>query len=258
MKENFNNSLNHVLVHEGGWADHPKDPGGATMKGVTLLVYRNHFGADKSKDDLRNISDAELQKIYRSGYWDKCKCDDLPSGVDYAVFDSAVNSGPGRGAKWLQGAIGAKQDGGIGPNTLGKLKGHEPAKIVNSICDNRLSFLQSLDNWKTFGRGWQRRVDDLRSASVKMAGGSVLQPAAAAETSQGSVSQSTPAAQIETVRNGSSGEWVEKLQKALKVNVDGKFGNDTETALKTWQADQGLKADGIAGRNTYKALGLIL
>jgi lysozyme family protein len=78
MKENFNSSLHHVLAHEGGWADHPKDPGGATMKGVTLQVYRNHFGADKTKDDLRNISDAELGQIYRSGYWDKCRCDDLP------------------------------------------------------------------------------------------------------------------------------------------------------------------------------------
>ncbi len=171
MKENFNNSLKHVLVHEGGWSDHPKDPGGATMKGVTLLVYRNHFGENKTKDDLRNISDDELGQIYRSGYWDKCRCDDLPSGVDYAVFDSAVNSGPGRGAKWLQAAVGAVPDGGIGPNTLAKVKIHEPVKIVNSICDNRLSFLKSLDTWATFGRGWQRRVDDLRRTSVEMAGG---------------------------------------------------------------------------------------
>lgn len=256
MKENFKNSLSHVLVHEGGWSDHPKDPGGATMKGVTLLVYRNNFGENKTKEDLRNISDDELGQIYRSGYWDRCKCDDLPSGVDYAVFDSAVNSGPGRGAKWLQTAVGAKADGGIGPNTLAKVKGHEPAKIVDSICDNRLSFLKSLDNWKTFGRGWQRRVDDLRKTAVGMAGGGQFQ-ASADETTIESSSPATPAAQIETVRNGSSGEWVEKLQKALNISADGIFGNDTEAALKAWQTEQGLKADGIAGRNTYKALGLI-
>ena len=112
MNTNFSNALRHVLRHEGGWSDHPKDPGGATMKGVTLLVYRRHFGADKGKNDLRQITEAQLEQVYRSGYWDKCHCDELPTGIDYVVFDAAVNSGPGRGAKWLQAAIGAKQDGG--------------------------------------------------------------------------------------------------------------------------------------------------
>jgi len=243
MKENFNDSLSRVLHHEGGWADHPKDPGGATMKGVTLKVYREHFGDGKTKDDLRNISNEELGQIYRSGYWNKCKCDDLPSGVDYAVFDSAVNSGPGRGAKWLQAAVGATPDGGIGPNTLANVKAHEPAKIVNSICDNRLGFLQSLDTWSTFGKGWQKRVDDLRATAVVMAGGKAP--------------EKTTSSDFETVKNGMSGEWVRKLQVALKIEADGKFGKGTEDALITWQKKQGLKADGIAGQNTFKALGLI-
>ncbi|MCF8405748.1 MAG: peptidoglycan-binding protein [Bacteroidales bacterium] len=213
------------------------------MKGVTLLVYRNHFGSNKTKEDLRNISDSELEQIYRAGYWDKCKCDDLPSGVDYAVFDAAVNSGPGRGAKWLQTAIGANPDGGIGPNTLAKVKEHQPAKIVNGICDNRLSFLRNLQNWQTFGRGWQKRVEDLRRTAVEMAGGGVP--------------VSAPSIDFETVRNGSTGPWVKKLQEALNIQADGKFGNGTEKALKAWQREQGLNPDGIAGRNTYRVLGLI-
>ncbi len=94
-----------MLKHEGGWADHPKDPGGATMKGVTLATYRRHFGKNKSKRALRNISDDDLGQIYRSGYWDKCRCDRLPSGVDYAVFDAAVNSGPGRSVKEYRSQI---------------------------------------------------------------------------------------------------------------------------------------------------------
>lgn len=243
MKANFNDSLKHVLVHEGGWADHPRDPGGATMKGVTLLVYRNHFGANKTKDNLRNITDSELEQIYRTGYWEKCKCDDLPSGVDYAVFDSAVNSGPGRGAKWLQAAVGATQDGGIGPKTLEKLKDYKPAQIVNSICDNRLSFLQSLPTWQTFGKGWQKRVEDLRRIAVGMAGGSA--PVV------------KPSVNFETVQIGSSGPWVKKLQEALRIHVDGEFGSGTDAALKAWQKRQGLTPDGVAGRNTYRALGLI-
>ncbi|MCF8366448.1 MAG: peptidoglycan-binding protein [Bacteroidales bacterium] len=242
MKENFNDSLSRVLVHEGGWSDHPKDPGGATMKGVTLQVFREHFGAGKTKEDLRNISNDELEHIYRAGYWSKCKCDELPSGVDYAVFDSAVNSGPGRGAKWLQTAVGATPDGGIGSNTLAKVKAHDPVNIVNSICDNRLGFLKSLDTWPTFGKGWQKRVEDLRSTAVKMAGGNVPEKAAH-ET-------------YETVRNGSSGEWVRKLQESLKIKADGVFGDDTEAALKAWQQNQGLTPDGVAGAKTFKALGL--
>lgn len=249
MKTNFENALKHVLVHEGGWSDHPSDPGGATMKGVTLEVYRNHFGANKSKDDLRNITESELQQIYRTGYWNKCKCDDLPSGIDYTVFDAAVNSGPGRGAKWLQMAVGATPDGGIGLLTLAKVKDFDSVQVVNSMCDNRLGFLQSLDNWQVFGRGWKKRVDGVRSTAISLATG---KPAEILDTPE-----ITPSVDFETVRNGSNGPWVSKLQEALKINADGVFGNGTEAALKTWQTSHGLVADGIAGRKTFQALGLI-
>jgi len=171
MEINFKSALKHVLVHEGGWADHPKDPGGATMKGVTLKTYRGHFGEDKSKDNLRNISEEELEQIYRSGYWNKCHCDELPTGVDYAVFDAAVNSGPGRGAKWLQAAVGAKQDGAIGRNTLAKVEEIDSIEITNAMCDHRLTFLQNLDTWSTFGKGWKNRVDGVRTTAIAMAEG---------------------------------------------------------------------------------------
>jgi lysozyme family protein len=169
MENNFNNSLEHVLVHEGGWTDHPRDPGGATMKGITLKTYREHFGGEKSKDDLRNISEEELEQIYRSGYWDKCHCDELPIGVDYAVFDAAVNSGPGRSARWLQAAVGAEQDGAIGTNTLSAVKENNSIQIVNNMCDRRLSYLRDLDTWDTFGKGWERRVQGVRITAIAMA-----------------------------------------------------------------------------------------
>lgn len=246
METNFKSALEHVLVHEGGWADHPKDPGGATMKGVTLVTYRRHFGQDKSKDDLRNITDEQLGQIYRSGYWDKCRCDDLPSGVDYAVFDAAVNSGPGRSAKWLQAAVGATQDGGIGPNTLSKVGEHDPIQVINAMCDRRLSFLRSLSTWSTFGKGWGRRVEGVRATALAMAGGNT--PV---------IEEITPSVDYETVRKGSTGGWVRKLQEALGLHVDGAFGSDTDAALKAWQKEHGLQPDGIAGRNTYRALGLL-
>jgi len=246
MKENFDTSLKHVLVHEGGWSDHPDDPGGATMKGVTLAVYRRFFGAKKTKKDLRNITDAQLAKVYRTGYWDKCKCDDLPSGVDYAVFDSAVNSGPGRGAKWLQGAVGAVQDGGIGPETLAKVKSREPkTAIINDMLARRLAFLKSLRTWGTFGRGWGRRVDGVRATALQMAGGG------------GAAEGVVPDVSFPVLRRGSKGAWVVKVQTALDITADGDFGPATEAAVKSFQKDQGLEVDGVVGRSTYRALGLI-
>ena len=243
MKKNFKRSLKHVLVHEGGWADHPKDPGGATMKGVTLTTFRRHFGKEQSKTALRIITDEQLGQIYRSGYWDKCHCDKLPSGVDYAVFDAAVNSGPGRSAKWLQAAVGAKQDGGIGPRTLAKVKEHDSIQVSDNICDRRLAFLRSLATWPTFGKGWGRRVEGVRATALDMS--DVKKP------------EITPSVKYNTTRKGSTGLWVRKLQQGLEIHVDGKFGRNTETVLKAWQQEQGLEADGIAGRNTYRALGLL-
>ena len=69
MQGNFEDALKHVLVHEGGYVDHPKDPGGATNKGVTLAVFQRFFGAGRTKDDLKNISD-ELRAVYKMGYFD--------------------------------------------------------------------------------------------------------------------------------------------------------------------------------------------
>ena len=144
MKRKFKKALKHVLVHEGGWADHPRDPGGATMKGVSLTTYRRHFDEDRSKDNLWNITDEELEQIYRSGYWGKCRCDELPTGVDYTVFDAAVNSGLGRSARWLQAAVGVKQDGGIGPKTLARVEEHDAIQVADTMCDCRLAFLRNL------------------------------------------------------------------------------------------------------------------
>jgi lysozyme family protein len=98
----------------------------------------------KARTIVHNISDKELEQIYRSGYWNKCRCDELPTGIDYAVFDAAVNSGPGRGAKWLQAAVGAKQDGNIGPKTLSRVEEHDPIQVTDVICDRRLTFLRNL------------------------------------------------------------------------------------------------------------------
>lgn len=170
MDSNFNQSLVFVLQSEGGWSDNPADPGGATMKGVTLAVFRNLIDPDATKTVLRNITDAQLNTVYHKSYWNVIRGDELPSGVDYAVFDFAVNSGPGRAAKYLQSVVGANADGSIGPATLAAVAKIAPATIINHLMDQRLAFLQRLDGWSTFGRGWSDRVATVRARALKMAG----------------------------------------------------------------------------------------
>lgn len=174
MKGNFDAALACVLKHEGGWSDHPSDPGGATMKGVTKRTMENHLGRPVTKDELREISDEMLAEIYRRRYWDKVRGDDLPPGVDYAMFDCAVNSGPGRAILLAQKVASVAQDGVLGPKTLAAInarceKGAED--FLAEYSEARETFLRSLSAFQVFGRGWTRRVDDVEMLAVRMARG---------------------------------------------------------------------------------------
>lgn len=173
MDRNFAKSLSLVLKHEGGWADHPKDPGGATMKGVTLANFRRYVKPGASKADLRNITDQQVATVYRRFYWDAVAGAELPDGVDFAVFDFAVNSGPARAAKYLQAIVGVQQDGRIGPATLAAARKMLPATIIHRLCDDRLAFMKRIKNngkllWDTFGKGWSRRVHEVRSEALAL------------------------------------------------------------------------------------------
>lgn len=247
MEQNFEHALAHVLVHEGGFVDHPADPGGATNKGITLATFRRFYGADRTVGDLINITDRQVARIYQAGYWDRCRCDDLPHGVDYCVFDAAVNSGPGRAARWLQGSVGAKLDAALGPVTLAAVTEAQPEDVINAKCDARLAFLRSLRTFGVFGRGWTRRVDGVRKEALKMAGAAPL---------RGDPGDILPGLDFPTLRLGASGPWVEKLQEALGITVDGDFGPATDASVRAFQAEIGLAVDGVVGRVTYRALGL--
>ncbi len=171
MKVNFEQSLARVLKHEGGFVNHPRDPGGATNKGITIATYRRFVKRGGTVRDLKNITDAQVAKVYKKQYWDKVQADHLPSGVDYAVFDFAVNSGPGRAAKFLQRVVGARADGVIGDQTLAAVRSKNPAAIVGEVCDTRLAWLQGLRTFTTFGKGWTRRVNDVKRVATAMAAG---------------------------------------------------------------------------------------
>jgi len=169
MKENFDEALKAILHHEGGFVNHPKDPGGMTNLGVTKRVWEEWVGHEVDEKAMRALTPEIVGPMYKSKYWDKIKGDDLPTGVDYIVFDAAINSGPGRAAKWLQTAVGAVPDGAIGPGTLAKVEAMEPAAIIEKYQATRLAFLQSLPTWDTFGKGWGRRVAEVGEAASHMA-----------------------------------------------------------------------------------------
>ncbi len=172
MTDRFTTCLPITLVHEGGWSDHPKDPGGATMMGITLETFRAFKkDPDAKKEELRAIRSADLQAIYRRGFWSKVHADDLPAGVDLATFDAAVNSGPARGAKWLQQALRVTADGQVGPATVRAARAADPVATVKGLCAVRMGFLRGLRIWTTFGRGWSRRVADIEANGIRMAAG---------------------------------------------------------------------------------------
>lgn len=181
MRSNFDNSLKLVLVHEGGYANHPRDPGGVTLEGVTQRTYdayrvRQGKKTQNLTSGMRNDFSWRIERdaIYRQQYWDIVRGDELPVGLDYVVFDGAVNSGASRSAKWLQRALGVRVDGVIGDVTLAAVRKHaDHDALIAKILDLRLAFLKSLKTWVTFGRGWSARVNDVLKSGQAMACGSV-------------------------------------------------------------------------------------
>jgi lysozyme family protein len=169
MNDNFEESLAPVLKHEGGYVDHPKDPGGATNLGCTKKVWEEWVGHEVTKDDIKALTIADVSPLYKARYWDKCRGDDLPRGVDFAVFDLAINSGVGRASKLLQRAVGVAADGAIGPATLAAVADANPRELATKICELRLAFLQALPTWETFGKGWGRRVKETEKIAFNMA-----------------------------------------------------------------------------------------
>ena len=163
-----------ILHHEGGLADHPADPGGITNRGVTIHTAKA-LGIDKDGDgdtdrqDVMLLTEADAIRVFDFHYWDKVRADELPAGVDYCTADAAVNSGPRRGAIWLQRALGVKADGKVGPVTLAAARTADPHVTIDRMCDDRLAFLRRLSTWGTFGKGWTRRVEDVRREAKAMA-----------------------------------------------------------------------------------------
>ena len=171
MNANFDTCLKHLLMHEGGFVNHPSDPGGMTNLGVTAAVWQEWVGHPVDEKQMKALTPTLVAPLYRKKYWDACHADDMVSGLDYAVFDVAVNSGVGRSVKLLQSCIGATPDGGYGSITaalLKKAQEEDPARLISVYCSKRLEFLESLKTFPVFGKGWSRRVAEVKEAALAM------------------------------------------------------------------------------------------
>jgi hypothetical protein len=169
---NFGRCIDVILKWEGGYTNDPQDPGGATNWGITLnelKIWRENQSL--TAVDVQNLKKDEAIEIFRSNYWNKMRCDDLPAGVDLVVFDFGVNAGISRSAKMLQLVVGANQDGSVGPATIAATNAQDPIAVVKSMTEKRLAYYQSLPGWGHFGKGWSNRTNDVGQIALQMAGG---------------------------------------------------------------------------------------
>ena len=168
MANNFDHCLEIILHHEGGYVNHPKDPGGETNLGVTKRVYEEHGGTK----DMKDLTFEDVAPIYKKSYWDRVKGDDLHPALALCIFDFGVNAGTGRAAKFIQKIVGTAVDGGIGPNSLKKIDAyvekHGIEDVVKTYQSDRQKYYEKLKHFKTFGRGWTRRVNETTEAALKL------------------------------------------------------------------------------------------
>lgn len=179
MKSNFTRCMIEILRHEGGYVDHPRDPGGATNMGITHRTLSKARGRTVTKADVKALSRSEAIDIYRRFYAAPIRFDDLPAGLDHVTLDPTINSGAGRGVRWLQIAIGLTGrdlDGAMGPKTLAAAKAANPIPAIEAACRARMGFLRGLRTWGTFGKGWSRRVAEVEAFATALAVEAARQP----------------------------------------------------------------------------------
>ena len=173
MRDNFSSSFELLLKHEGGYVNHPDDPGGRTNHGITQRVYEKFLGEDVTEEEMKDMPLEDVFSIYKDDYWDRIRGDELPSGVDLCIFDWAVNSGVSQASKALQRVLGVLDDGIIGSRTVAAVCERDSAQVVEAVSQKREDFYRSLGTFDTFGRGWLRRNDETRDEALRLIEGEV-------------------------------------------------------------------------------------
>jgi lysozyme family protein len=166
MANDFQECLELVLQSEGGWVNHPSDPGGETNLGVTKAVWEEYVGHPVKS--MKDLTKADVAPLYELKYWRTAYCEVLPRGLDFVVFSMAVNAGPGRSVKLLQSSIGCVPDGVIGPRTRELISASNSANLIEKFSTARREYYQSLKTFPVFGKGWLARVDREEKEALNM------------------------------------------------------------------------------------------
>ena len=159
----FDDAFDVLIGHEGGYSNHPSDPGGETMWGVTKRVASQ----EGYTGSMRSLPRETAKAIYRRRYWDAVQADKMPEAARYALFDAAVNSGPRQAVEWLQRALDVGEDGVLGPLTLHAAENAPGLALAVRFTAERLDFLTNLPTWGAFGRGWSRRIASVLQTATK-------------------------------------------------------------------------------------------
>ena len=168
MLSNWENAFKLMLKSEGGFVNHPSDPGGMTNLGVTKATWENWVGRESDEAEMRGLTPEKVEPLYKKKYFDAVRGDELPMGLDYLMFDFAVNAGAGRAIKTLQTAVGVTPDGGFGPMTMAAVQAVDPNELIERFSQAKEDFYRSLNTFATFGKGWLNRVADVKVKATSM------------------------------------------------------------------------------------------
>jgi lysozyme family protein len=168
MLSNWSNAFALMLKSEGGFVNHPSDPGGMTNLGVTKATWENWVGRESDEAEMRGLTPEKVEPLYKKKYWDAVRGDELPPGISYLCFDFAVNAGAGRSIKTLQTAVGVTPDGGFGPMTMEAVQAVDPVELIERFSQAKEDFYRSLNTFATFGKGWLNRVADVKVKASSM------------------------------------------------------------------------------------------
>jgi lysozyme family protein len=168
MNTNWQKSFELMLKSEGGFVNHPSDPGGMTNLGVTKATWEGWVGREVDEAEMRGLTPEKVEPLYKERYWDAVRGDELPPGISYLCFDFAVNAGAGRSIKTLQTAVGVTPDGGFGPMTMAAVQAIDPVELIERFSQAKEDFYRSLTTFSTFGKGWLNRVADVKVKASAM------------------------------------------------------------------------------------------
>lgn len=241
----YDAALARVLAHEGGYTNHPLDPGGPTNFGITIYDYRRYVKPDATAFDVASMKLSDAKAIYRAKYWDAMQLDRLEPGVDYAVFDYDVNSGVGRAGKVLRRLTGLSDlSSEVTDEVIAAACALPAADLVAALCDERLAFLHSLRTWPVFGNGWGRRVVEVRCYALAIAQDLPIIGAPSIAPAPG---RALP----------DNHDQIRRLQCSLNLRgfeagaLDGDLGPQT---VRAFQQSRHLHVDGIEGPQTRPLL----